>query len=363
MPRTLVVGLVLLAIVSAVLAVLVPRWQVVPGLVIADPGFATLGGENGAAWQRLGAGRIEPVAGGVRLVNDDPDEVVGLDQLIRIPFGVQAFRMTALVVLRGVAVGTEPWHKPRLVVQGMPADGQVTFAGRFQLIDRGGDVGPVRLSAVFPVASPSDEALVMLRLYKATGEMEIRDLVVEAAVKPPARELLRRVLITVWLGIGAGIGLVLWWRSENRLAASLVLGGLGLLASMVVLPQALRQPLHDLLAALAGDRWLDALKPLLHVAAFGVLAFAARLALPSWPLRLHVLGWLAAALLLELAELYFSLFDLDDLVDMVVNATGAMVGLAAAAWLIRRPRQQHWWPRGRTSSPDPAAGPGLMRRP
>ena len=357
MPRLVVIGLVVLALVSLLLVVLIPRWEVMPGPVLADPGFATLEGEaSPAVWQRVGDGRIEPVPGGVRLVNDDPEAVVGLDQLIRIPAGAQAFRVTATVTLSTVVAGPERWQRPRVVVQGVTPDGRADIGGRFQLIDRAGDFGPARLSAVFPGASPIDEARVMLRLFKATGTMAISDLVVEAAVKPPARDLLRRVLITVWLGIGAGIGLALWWQSQDRLAASLVLGGLGMLALMVVLPKSFRQPLHDLLGGLAGDGRLEQLKPLVHLVGFAVLAMASRLAQPGRPLGFFVAGWLAAALLLELAEVFFSLFDRADVVDMAFNATGAMLGLALAGRLLR-------WRRDRAYSPDPVASSQLMRRP
>ena len=358
MPRLVVIGLVLAALVSLLLIVLIPRWTVVPGAVLVDPGFTTLEGEAAlAVWQRVGKGLIEPVPGGVRLVNGNPEAVVGLDQLIRIPAGAQAFRVTATVTLTGVVAGAERWQRPRVVVQGVTPDGRADIGGRVQLIDRAGDFGPARLTAVFPVASPIDEARVMLRLFKATGAMEISDLVVEAAVKPPARDLLRRVLITVWLGIGGGIGLALWWQSQDRLAASLVLGGLGMLAVMVVLPQSVRQPLHDLLGGVAGDGRLEQLKPLVHLVGFAVLAMASRLAQPDRPIAFFVIGWLAASTLLELAELFFSLFDRGDVIDMAFNATGAMLGLALAGRLL-------WWRRGRAGgAPDPVASAQLMRRP
>jgi hypothetical protein len=359
LPRLVVIGLVVSALVSLLLIVLIPRWAVLPGAVLQDPGFATLESEaSSAIWQRVGDGRIEPVPGGVRLVNDDPEAVVGLDQLIRIPAGAQAFRVTATVTLTGVVAGAERWQRPRVVIQGVTPDGRADIGGRFQLVDRAGDFGPTRLTAVFPVASPIDEARVMLRLFKATGAMEISDLVVEAAVKPPARDLLRRVLITVWLGIAAGIGLALWWQSQDRVAASLVLGGLSMLALMVVLPQSVRQPLHDLLGGVAGgDGRVEQLKPLVHLVGFAVLAMASRLAQPERPLALFVVGWLAAAIVLELAELLFSLFDRSDLVDMAFNATGAMLGLAFAGRLL-------WWRRGRAGGPsDPVASAQFMRRP
>lgn len=358
MPRLVVIGLVVSALLSLLLVVLIPRWEVVPGAVLADPGFATLEGEaSSAVWQRVGDGRIEAVPGGVRLVNDDPEAVVGLDQLIRIPAGAHAFRVTASVSLADVVAGPERWQRPRVVVQGVTSDGKANVGGRFQLIDRAGDFGPAQLSAVFPVASPIDEARVMLRLYEATGAMEISDLLVEAAVKPPARDLLRRVLITVWLGIGAGIGLALWWQSQDRLAASLVLGGLGMLALMVVLPQSVRQPLHNLLGGVTGDGRLEHLEPIVHFVGFAVLAMASRMAQPERPLGIFVAGWLAAAVLLDLAEVYFSLFDRADVVDMVFNATGAMLGLALAGRLLR-------WRRGRAGGPpDPVASAQFMRRP
>lgn len=356
--KGVVLAVALLALVSLALVVLVPRWAVVPGEVLLDPGFVTLSSTLGSTdvsrpWQRRGEGRIEPFAGGVRLVNDDPRAIVGLDQVMHIPAGVQAFRVTATVTASDVVVGPEHWQRPRVAVLGLMADGRAAGAGRFQLIDRVGDFGPLRLSAVFPVASPVDEARLMVRLHEATGMMELSDLVVEGAVKPPARDLLRRVLITAWLGIGASIGLALWWRSQDRLAASLVLAGLGSLALMVVLPQSVRHPLHDLLGSIAGNGRLETLKPLVHLSAFAVLALASRLAQPKLPLGLLVAGWLAATLLIEIGEILFSLFDRGDVVDMALNATGAMLGLWLAGRLMRRRRDRA------KDRPDPAASARL----
>ena len=361
-------GVVLLALVSALLLWLVPRWVDLPDTVLADPDFAAFASEAPvAAWQRVGGGKVEAIDGGVRLANDDPDAVIGIDQVIALPSGGHGVRVTATVTLRDVVAGPERWQRPRVVVQGVTPDGRADIGGRFQLIDRVGDVGPVRLSAVFPVASPSDQARVMLRLHRTTGVMEVRDLEVAAAFRPATRDLLRRGLIVLWLGIGAAIGLALWWQSQNRLAATLVLAGLGSLALVVVLPQSVRQPLHDLLNAVTGERSIEVLKPLLHLSGFAVLAFASRLAQPHRPLWLFVSAWLAAAVLLELAELYFSMFDADDFVDMAFNAAGAMLGLAVAGHVLRR--------RGRAATPDPAKAPGrpeipereaasaLMRRP
>jgi hypothetical protein len=357
MPRPIVIGLVLLALASALLIVLVPRWQVVPGSVLADPGFATLGDAGrGAVWQRVGDGRIDVLGDGVRLANDDPAGVVGLDQVFHIPAGTQAFRVTATVELRDVVAGPERWQQPRILVHGVDPRRQAALDGRFQLIDRAGSFGPERLSVLFPVGSPIDEARLMLRLVEATGVMEVRDLVVEAAIKPAARHWLRRALIAVWLGVAAGIGLALWWRSEDRLAASLVLGGLGSLALMVVLPQAIRQPLHDLLGGGPGNPRLELLKPLLHLVGFVVLATASRLAQPARPLGFFVVAWLAAAVLLEASEIYFSIFDRSDLVDMTLNAMAAMLGLLLAGRFLR-------WRRGRARSPDPGWLGRAMRRP
>lgn len=362
MLRLVVIGVVLLALVSALLVVLVPRWSAMPETVLADPNFTTLAADppaaaSGAAtWQRIGAGRVEPIDGGVRLVNDDPSAIAGLEQLIRIPAGAQAFRVTATVTLRDVLPGAEPWQRPRLVIQGVGADGRAGIGGGLQLIDRVGDFGPKRLGIVYPVGSPRNEAVLTLRLQRATGVLEVRDLVVEPAFKPPARKLLRQILIPLWLGIGAVIGGVVWWQSPDRLAASCVLGGLALLAVMVLLPHAVRQPLHNLLDEFTGGRTLQLLKPLLHVCGFATLALASRLAQPRWPLALFVVAWLAAAVLLELAEIFFSNFDPGDWIDMAYNTTGVVIGLGAAALVLRRRRD-------RAASPDPVSLSAASRRP
>lgn len=347
MPRPIAVALVLLALASALLVVLVPRWEVVPGSVLVDPSFATLGGgDRPGAWARVGNGRVDPLGDGVRLVNNDPGDIVGLDQAFHIPPGTHAFRIVATVELRDVVAGPERWQRPRVLVHGVDPGRAPRLDGRFQLVDRAGSFGPERLSAVFPVASPIDEARLMLRLAGATGAMEIRDLVVEAVVKPASRNWLRRGLIVVWLGVAASIGLALWWRSEDRLAATLVLGGLGALALMVVLPQAIRQPLHDLLGGGPGNPRLVLLKPLLHLAGFAVLATASRLAQPQRPLGFFVVAWLAAAVSLEASEVVFSVFDRTDLADMALNGTAALLGLLLAGRLLA-------WRRGRAGSPDP----------
>ena len=116
-----------------------------------------------------------------------------------------------------------------------------------------------------------------------------REAIIVLPDKPAARVVLRPTLIAVWLAVGAGIGLVLWWQSRNRVAATLVLAGLGLMAVLMLLPNSVRQPLHQLLFDVAGgQQQLALLKPVLHLAAFAVLAMASRLAQLQRPLPFFV---------------------------------------------------------------------------
>lgn len=331
MPRSVIFALVLLASMSALLLVLVPRWVPLPQDVLRDAGFATLADDGEPSpWQLVGSGTIERLSDGVRLVNTDPGGTVGIDQVLARPAGAQAFRITATVTLEGVVNGAERWQRPRILVQSKSPDFRPFFHGPYQLVEEDGSWGPVRLSADFPVSASHDDAWLMIRLQRATGVLEVRDLAVVPLEKPFAWVLLRYGLIGVWLVVGAGLAAYSWWRSADRLAASFVIGTLGLITAIVAFPDELRQPLHMLLLDLAGDSRVLLVKPFLHVLGFAALAFAARRALPGWPAWLMVGGWLLAAALLELAEFRYGRFEPDDLGDMALNAAGAMLGLYAA---------------------------------
>jgi hypothetical protein len=355
--RPLIVVLLLLAIASALSIVLIPRYEVLQVDAVADPSLATVAAPGGSqVWLPVGGGRIEPVSGGVRIANDDPDGFAGLEQVLEIPEGATGYRVTATVELENMVSGPEPWQRAWVLVSGIGPDRQPSLSGPL-LVDAEGSFGPRRLSAVFWLGQRADQAVLILRLQRSTGVMEVSDLEVEAVFKPPARLVLRSTLITVWLAVGTGIGLLLWWQSRNRLAATLVLAGLGLMAVLMLLPYSVRQPLHQLLYDMAGgEQQLAMLKPVLHLIGFAVLAMASRLAQPQRPLAFFVACWLAAAVLLELAELLVGLFDRNDVIDMAFNAAGAMIGLAVAGRLLQRRRDQE-------EAPDPATDRLVSRRP
>jgi hypothetical protein len=355
--RPLIAALLLLATASALSLVLIPRFEVLQVDAVADPALATLAAPGGSpVWLPVGGGRIEPVPGGVRITNGDPEGFAGVEQVLEIPEGATGYRVTATVELEDVVSGPEPWQRAWVLVSGIHPDRQPSLSGPL-LVDAEGSFGPRRLSAVFWLGQGVDQAVLMLRLHRSAGVMEVSDLEVEAVLKPAAREVLRPTLIAVWLAVGGGIGLVLWWQSHNRVAATLVLAGLGLMAVLMLLPNSVRQPLHQLLYDMAGgQQQLALLKPVLHLAAFALLAMASRLAQPQRPLPFFAACWLAAAVLLELAELLFGLFDSGDVIDMAFNAAGAMIGLAVAGRMLQRRRDQE-------EAPDPATDRLVSRRP
>lgn len=352
MLRRFVIGLLLLVLASGLLLVLIPRFTPLPGAILADPGFATLAqADGGSPWQRIGDGRIEPVPGGVRLVNDDHGLVAGLDQVFLIPPGTAAFRLTATVTLEDVEAGAEPWQQARVIVQARPPGVPYYFHGRSQLVDRQGDFGPRQQSALFWVNDGHGEARLMLRLQHATGSLTVQDLRIEALAKPAERALLRFVLIVTWLAVGAGMALWLSWRSQNRPAAVTALAGLAVIGAVMLFPDGARQPLHEFLDELSGTGHLRLLKPLVHLLGFGCFAFASRLALPQLRLRLAVVAWLAAGAMLELSELVWGHFDTGDVVDLALNVTGAMAGL----WAAERWRRRGCYRRRSTGSTETAS--------
>lgn len=333
--RHLIAAVLLLALASALALLLVPRFEVVQASAVEDPSFATLDRPEGApVWIRVGDGQVEPVANGVRIVNGDHGTLAGLDQVIPIAPGARAFRVSATIELENVEPGPQNWQQARVVLLAVPPGARYVLNGPRQLFERAGDFGPRRQSAIFWVDPAHGEARLLIRLQHATGVMTVQDLEVEALAKPPARVLLRQALISTWLAVAAGIALVLWWQSDNRAAATLVLAGLGLMAGVMIMPHGVRQPLQDFLNTFAADERLDMFKPFLHLLGFGTLALLSRLALPRLPLWLFVSGWISAALLLELAELWFRLFDPGDWIDMAGNVSGAIMGLTLAGrWL------------------------------
>lgn len=336
--RRIVLGLFLLVLASGLLLILIPRFTLLPGSILVDPDFATLAEAGGGSpWQRVGEGRIEAVPNGVRLVNDDHGQIAGIDQVIRIPPGTAALRLTALVTLEDVVPGPERWQQARVIVQARPSDVPYYFHGRSQLVDRQGSFGPQQQRAIFWVDERHGEARLMLRLQHATGSLTIQNLQIEALAKPAERVLLRTMLIGTWLVVGAAMALWLSWHSQNRLAAAIALGGLAVIGAVILFPTGARQPLHDLLDELSGSGHLALVKPFVHVLGFACFAFASRFALPQIPLWLMVPAWLGAGAMLELSELFWGHFDSGDVVDMALNIAGASAGLwAAAIWRRRR---------------------------
>ncbi|MCB1884048.1 MAG: hypothetical protein KDG89_08650 [Geminicoccaceae bacterium] len=332
--RTLValIGLALLLATGLTYGVMA-RYAPAEGEPLLDPGFSTLEGGAPSRWQIVGGeGSVRVEDGALVVENDDPSRVVGVEQAI--PLGANdphVFLLKARVGLDGVSMGANPWNRARIYLVGRDAAGTLDWERPHKLLQDGGTSPPIPLAKVVEVAPAAKEALLSIRLARASGRLDLRDLSLQPLKEREAFQRMAR-----WVGVGWGVvGLLLaigFVRGASDRIAGLILALLlAAAAAVMLLPYDLRNPILAVFRGLmAGREGNEAVIGLLHAAALAAIGFLWRRARPKEPVWLFVAFMAVLAVGLEALQGLSVGFGADDLADVGFNLGGAVAGLALA---------------------------------
>ena len=228
----------------------------------------------------LSAPDVVPLAGGFALVADDASAYRGLGWTLAVPDGATHLRVRARLLWQDVSQGEKVWQRASVNVRQSAADG----GHRERALFNDGDSGALALDEVLPLEPGTATVQVLVRLLRATGELQVRGLRASWGVErgwiAPAMGATGVVWALAFVGLAAR-----WWpRSRAGLG---LLGALGLALALVLMPGWMRDGALRMLVGWSGNPSLAALGGALsgytHLVMFAVLGLAMVLARPTWP--------------------------------------------------------------------------------
>lgn len=346
----LLAGLALLAAATAWHQWGMQRLEPVPGGGVLRPLAA---GAQGDAPVRTypGIGRVELAAGAARLVSPAPTGSVALR--VTVPSGAPLAGLG--VAARLAAEALEPAAADRsagghLRLVGRAEDGRLLFDRELHLARLAGTRAAFPLRRDVALPSGAVGATLEVELVRASGTLEIADLVLLPLRERPLFRLARAALILGWILVGGWTLIRLLGRLRSPVLAGLLGLGAALAVALLVLPRAPERRLLGEAARLLGLDGLDAgaLGDLGHVAIFAGLALVATAAirgLPPWSVLLVL------AVAAPLAEYVQLLTDgrSAELSDALRNLVGAALGFGLGLLLRRLAPARAALGRGRTA--------------
>ncbi len=329
-----------------------PRYDPVGGQILADTAFATLGDDR-SPWSSLGnADGADVVPGGVHLANGDDGKTVLIEQVVAVPAGVEGVRLTATVELDGVVRGPERWQKARLFVLGVKPDGRSDFSRSHRFLHTTGTSSPQRWSDVFMLDPICNRVRVLIGLPRATGQLMVTGIELQGIALQPAYRLMRTITLAGWATAALFFAGVLWRRSRDKVAATLVVTALAAVVGVTTIPYDVRAPVQSFFGQLGGGGDAGPLKLAMHLGVLAMVAVVARRLLPTLQWVRLWCGLVGAGLALELGEWFRGTLDRGDGLDFAANLGGVTLGLAfvflGERWLARRRRSK----RGAVEAPE-----------
>lgn len=305
----------------------VEAYRPLGGERLAASGFA--GADALEAWQvEAGKGHAR-VEDGVLVLEAPPEDAyVSLRQSVPVRDGEVAYRLEAEIRLDGVTPGRRPWERARVYVIGATPDGKLVWDRHEDLVRRAGSTGWTRLAGDFRLAPGSTEAVVLLRLHKAAGRMDVRHVSLLGLEHRPVFMAASHGLMLGWVLLGGWGGALLWRHARHRRAAALlgvaVAGGFWLL----LVPHPIRSAVLGYVAALGGNVLApETVAKLGHFLIFAVIACLARLAVPQVPAALKLAVLLLVAGAGEVLQ-FMAVDRSPSLYDWGVNSSGVLLGFA-----------------------------------
>lgn len=299
----------------------VDAFRDVGGELLSNPAF-----DHGmAGWEGVNIGEV--LAGAVVLVSDGGDEPHILRQVVRTPES-GLVRLTASARLENVVQGPLGWHKARVGLLGLDADGNEFWDFSGTLFAKAGTHRLDRISRVIKVPKRYRSISVEAELTGGSGALLLESMSLTEVVTRPRVELLRSCVFVVWLGLLL-MAIVVAWRFLGGYEALFLATGAGLL---LFLPTPLRQGLQ---AAISPAQWPVSIDHLLLFVVLGMVILRRSGANFRRSTIYRIVALLVMAVSLEVVQ-YYVPGRTPDLRDLWSNLAG--IGLSLAFW-------QFWWRR------------------
>ncbi|MCB2054039.1 MAG: VanZ family protein [Geminicoccaceae bacterium] len=375
--RRVVVGIVLLTVFMSGLTLLVfngmARYELGPPGFIVNPDFE-MGSDEllydepmPPGWTRSGRLGSATFSGNwLMLDNGDPRVSVGVEQVIDLPPGVEAFEIGGMVEIQAVIGGEMPWHRARIDLVSLNAAGKPDFRRPHKLFDAVGTRPAYRYSRIVEVMPEAAQARLSIRLARATGRIAVSDLTLRPAYERAEFQQMATIVKVGWALLLGLVGLWFVATAAHRPAAVAAVGLLFVGGLFAILPYEIKDPIIDLILPVRGRQdfsereWTG---HAMHALAFVVLGFLVRVARRRDPMIKVLLALVLVSAVAELLQALSTGIGMDDLYDELANIIGIVVGVGAGEEQVRRMhtrRRRHR--RIKRSSPrsrDPDDTPGV----
>ena len=320
------------------------RFEVTDEQILINPGFEMAGDELmfdepvPPGWERRGRhGSIRFRGDRVVLDNDEPQGSISLLQIIDVPPDIHAYELTATIELQLAVGGAESWHTARVDLVSIMPDGKPAYNRPHKLFDTTGTRPSYTYRKVLEVAPDASQVRLAMFLNRTTGRMIVSGLALHPAHERAEFTRLSTMVRSGWLALLLIGGAWFIAKAAHKPAATgavaLVLFG----AALALMPYELKDPLirvFDLGGSDATEReWSSRA---LHVLGFFILGFLVRLARRRNHISRVLVPMVALTLVTELLQAMTTGIGTDDLIDVVANLAGTVVGLGLGQEHVRR---------------------------
>ena len=251
--------------------------------------------------------------------------------------GETAYSVRAEVQLNGVQGGGRPWERARIYLTGRSRSGDLAPDRHSDLLRAQGNRNWWTVEGSLRPPNNAVEAVLVVRLHRASGQLQLRSLHVQALGEPAAYRITRQALVVAWIGWLIWGGLLVRSQVPPWILLALTVGGM-LAGALFMAPHEVRQVLIGSTAELIGwhgrTGWLAKLG---HFLIFATMSGVSRLALARVPWMVLLILLVLLAGVGEMVQ-FLAVDRSPSLRDWAINNAGVFTGFAAASlmlWLTR----------------------------
>lgn len=155
-------------------------------------------GFSDPGWFARDPRRIERVADGVVLRNDDSSATVAMDYTLARPAGGRRLRLEVEARYRDVVRGRQPFANARVLLLQRDASGRELWHHPHDLLNASGSSGWQHLRGTYLLAHDTSSLRLTVALNRAAGTLSVRDIRLYPVQEAVAASVARGILLAVW---------------------------------------------------------------------------------------------------------------------------------------------------------------------